>query len=179
MPDLVSIFVNLSHSLAPIQKLLTGFGYLIGVAFILLSLQRFHKIGDSRATSGSQEKMFVPALYFIIGVALIFLPSSFDVLANTAFGSSNVLAYESDTGNPLMDAIDFLIKTTGVLWFIRGSVLLAQASEPGVQEGPKGLAFLVAGVFAINFDNTVQSVDFAMNLFFTHMDTLKQNATGP
>ena len=45
-------------------------------------------------------------------------------------------------------------------------VLLAHGSEPGVQEGSKGLTFMVAGIFALNFDNTVAVIDYALTYFF-------------
>lgn len=178
MPDLVSIFINLSKSLAPIQELLSGFGYVIGIAFVIAAMGKFRKIGDARAQSHSQEKMFVPITYFSIGVGLIFLPTAMSTLANTAFGSNNILAYSSETEDDLTAAIKFLIKTAGVLWFVRGSVLLAHGSEPGVQEGSKGLTFIVAGIFALNFDNTIEAIQYGMNNFFAVMGAVKSNATG-
>ena len=42
MPDLVSIFLNLSQSLGPIQFLVTGLGYVIGIAFVLAALGKVH-----------------------------------------------------------------------------------------------------------------------------------------
>ena len=48
-----------------------------------------------------------------------------------------------------------IIRTAGIIWFIRGSVLVAQASEPGGQHGMKGLVFIIAGILAMNFDNTI------------------------
>lgn len=178
MPDLVSIFVNLSNSLGPVQKLVSGLAYVLGISLFLAALLKFHKIGDARARSNSQEKMFIPILYVFLGAALIFLPSSLDTLAATAFGNANILAYSTDSGDPLINAVKMLIRTTGLIWCVRGMVLLAQASEPGVQEGPKGLAFLVAGVFAFNFDNTVDAINYSLEMFFAFMDSLKQNATG-
>ena len=169
MPDLVSIFLNLSQALAPIQKLLSGFGYLIGIAFVILALHKFHTIGDSRANAPSQEKMFVPLAFLALGVGLIFLPTALSTMANTVFGSGNVLAYSSTKTKTIQDAIEFLIKTAGLLWFIRGSVLLAHGSEPGVKEGSKGLTFIAAGILALNFDNTAEAITYALDTFFEYM----------
>jgi hypothetical protein len=178
MPDLVSIFINLSKSLAPIQSLLSGFGYIIGIGFMLIALGKFRKIGDARAQSHGQEKLFVPVAYGIMGMGLIFLPTAVSTLANTAFGSGNILAYSSDNDDNLTAAVKLLIQTAGVLWFVRGSVLLAHASEPGVKEGSKGLAFIAAGIFALNFDNTTQVIDYALNHLFSLMSAAKGGATG-
>ena len=178
MIDIIKIFTNLAESLGPVQAMLSGFGYVLGVGFVLASLTGFHKVADTKAQSGSQEKIFVPVLYLLMGVGLIFLPTTLSTLANTAFGVGNILAYSESTEDELVGAVKFLIETTGIIWFVRGSVLLANASHPGVQEGPKGLTFLVAGVFAMNFDNTVQAVDFMLANFFTVMTSVKSNATG-
>ena len=178
MPDLVSIFVNLSESLAPIQALVSGFGYVIGIALVIAAIGKFHKIGDARAMSHSQEKIFVPVTFLLMGVGLIFLPTAVSTLANTAFGSSNILAYSTEGKNNITAAVEFLIQTAGVIWFVRGSVLLAHASEPGVKEGSKGLTFIMAGIFALNFDNTTGAIDYALNQLFSMMSTVKSNATG-
>ncbi len=178
MVDLVSIFVNLSQSLAPVQTLLTGFGYIMGISFVMISVSKFRKIGDARAHSHSQEKMFVPTAYFLVGIGLIFLPTTINALANTAFGNDNILAYSSDDEDNLTAAVKLLIQTTGVLWFVRGSVLLAHASEPGVKEGSKGLTFIVAGIFALNFDNTTAAIDYALTHFFALVSAGKTTSGG-
>ena len=56
-----------------------------------------------------------------------------------------------------------IIKTAGLLWFIKGCMMLVHASEPGVQrEGFKGMAFLFAGILAMNFDNTLGFLTWLM-----------------
>jgi hypothetical protein len=42
---------------------------------------------------------------------------------------------------------------------------LVQASEPGVQHGPKGLAFLCAGVMAVNFEGAVEILNYIIAKF--------------
>ncbi len=178
MPDLVSIFINLSKSLAPIQELVSGFGYVLGIGLVIAAMNKFHKIGDARAQSHSQEKIFVPVAFLLMGVGLIFLPTALGTLANTVFGSDNILSYSYEEEDDLTAAIKFLIQTTGVVWFVRGSILLAHSSEPGVKDGSKGLTFIFAGIFALNFDNTVEVLGYALEGFFSMMGTVKGNATG-
>ncbi|AHE66356.1 hypothetical protein Loa_00788 [Legionella oakridgensis ATCC 33761 = DSM 21215] len=74
-------------------------------------------------------------------------------MANTDWGYSNYNPYN------IYSAMRVVIRTAGLIWFVRGCVLLVHASEPGVQHGPKGLAFLCAGVLAINFEGTVAVVN--------------------
>lgn len=123
------------------------------------------KIGDHRAQSSSQEKMFTPMMYLLVGALLIYLPSGMDLMANTAFGVGNVLTYSNYNPANIYSSMGFLIRTAGVLWFIRGCVLVAHSSQPGTQQGLKGLVFLIAGVFAMNFDNTIAMINSALDYF--------------
>lgn len=157
--DLIIMLGNFSESLLPVQRLITGGAYLIGILFFYVALHKLRVIGNARARSSSQEKMFVPISYILAGSALIFLPSAISVMSNTAFGAGNILRYSNFNQLNTYNSMIILIRTAGLLWFVRGSVLLAHASHPGVQEGPKGLTFLIAGVLAINIENTMSMID--------------------
>jgi hypothetical protein len=148
--DLVAMLGNLSRSLSSFDTLLTGLGYLIGIVFMITAMSKFRKIGDARASSGSQEKLFIPVAYFFGGAALIFLPSMLTTLSDTVFGSSNVLQYIQYNPYSVYNSMGIVVQTAGLIWFIRGCVLLVHGSEPGVQEGPKGLAFVAGGILAMN-----------------------------
>jgi len=163
--DLITILGNISQSLFPIQRLITGGAYILGILFFITAISKLRKIGDHRAQSHSQEKMFTPLMYLLIGAALLYLPSALDLMANTAFGIGNVLTYSDYNQGNIYSVMGLFIRTAGIIWFVRGCVLVAYASEPGAQNGPKGLVFIVAGILAINFDNTVAMV----NTLFGHV----------
>ncbi|KGP62623.1 type IV secretion protein IcmC [Legionella norrlandica] len=163
--DLITILGNISQSLYPVQKLITGGAYILGILFFLTAISKLRKIADYRAQSSSHEKMFTPMMYLLIGALLIYLPTGLDVMANTAFGVGNVLTYSNYNPANIYSSMGFLIRTAGVLWFIRGCVLVAHASQPGTQQGLKGLLFLIAGVFAMNFDNTIAMINAALEYF--------------
>lgn len=159
--DIVAMIGNLSQSLLPFQALIAGLGYLIGILFMITAIGKLRVIGNARARGGgSHEKMFIPLAYLIGGTALIFLPSAITVLSRTAFGSGNILQYASYNPYNIYNTMRIVIRVAGIIWFVRGSVLLVHASEPGVQHGPKGLAFLLAGVLAINFEETTAFVNY-------------------
>lgn len=160
--DIVSMIGNLSQSLVPVQTLIAGLGYLIGIFLVITAVTKLKKIGDYRSQGSSGEKMFVPIAYLIGGAALIFLPSALKVLSSTAFGTGNILQYTPYNPYNVYASMKILIQTAGLIWFIRGAVLLVHASEPGVKEGPKGLAFIVAGILAVNFEGTVGAVNFVI-----------------
>jgi hypothetical protein len=163
--DLVTILGNLSQSLYPVQRLISGGAYLLGILFVMKALGKLKKIGDHRAQSSSQEKMFTPMMYLAFGAALIYLPTIMKTMANTAFGVGNVLTYTPPPTPNIYSSIGLIVRTAGVLWFVRGCVLVAHASEPGTQEGPKGMLFIIAGIFAMNFDNTIAVINYILGQF--------------
>ncbi len=163
MLDLVTILGNISQSLYPLQRLITGGAYLLGILFFITAISKLLKIGDRRAQSPSREKMFGPMMYLLIGAILLYLPTALNIAANTAFGVGNVLTYSSYDPTNIYSSMGLLIRTAGVLWFVRGCVLVAQASEPGAQHGPKGLAFIFAGILSMNFDNTISALNTVMS----------------
>lgn len=153
--DLITIIGNISQSLYPVQKLITGGAYILGLLFFITAIGKFRKIADKRAQSSSQEKMFAPMMYLLFGSALIYLPTALNIMANTAFGTGNILTYAQYNPTNIYSAVGLFIRTAGLLWFVRGCVLVAHSSQPGSKDGPKGLVFIFAGILAINFDNTV------------------------
>ncbi len=165
MPDLVTMIGNLSLSFVSVQSLISGGGYLLGIAFVVSGLYKCTKI-----TAHSREKMSVPLAYMIGGVTLIFLPTSIDTLTVTLFGSTSALQYTEYNPYDIYSSMTVLIKTAGLLWFVRGSVLMIHAAEPGKQHGPKGFAFVLAGIGAMNIEYTLGWVGW----FFTYiMNSLK------
>lgn len=153
--DIVTILGNVSRSLYPVQRLITGLAYMLGILFFMTAIAKLRKIGDKRTQSSSNEKMYTPLMHILIGTILVYLPTGLHVVANTAFGVGNVLSYGGYNPANVYSSVGLLVRTAGLLWFIRGCVLLVHASEPGTQQGGKGLAFLAAGVLAMNFNNTV------------------------
>jgi hypothetical protein len=172
--DLVAMLGNLSRSLFPVQHLITGLAYLIGIAFFMVAIAKFKKIGES-AGRGSQEKMFGPLAFLLGGAALVFLPSGVKFLENTTFGAGNVLSYVNYNPYNIYSSMGLIIQTAGVIWFIRGCVLLVGASSPGVQHGPKGLAFLFAGILAVNFQGTAAFINTVMQNLESLTMTIKSS----
>ena len=157
--DLVSMIGNVSRSLYSVESLIAGLGYLIGIFFVIIALSKL----KHHTHSSSQEGMFEPIAYFFGGAALIFLPSMLRTLSNTVFGSGNVLQYIQYNPYSIYNSMGMVIQTAGVIWFVRGCVLLVHGSAPGAQHGTKGLAFIVAGIFATNFEYSVGIVNYCMN----------------
>lgn len=161
--DLIFILGNISQSLYPVQRLITGFAYLLGILFFINAITHLRKIADHRAQSSSHEKMYTPMMYILIGAVLLYLPSAINIMANTAFGTGNILSYAQNNPTNIYSSMGLLIRTAGLLWFIRGCVLVVHAGQPGTKkEGPKGLLFIIAGILSMNFDNTVAMLNTTM-----------------
>lgn len=160
--DLVTIIGNISQSLYPMQRFISGFAYLLGILFFITAISKFKKMGDKRGHAPSQEKMYSPVMYMLMGAFLLYLPSILNIMANTAFGVGNVISYSSYNPMDIYSSMGVLIRTAGLLWFVRGCVLIAHASEPGTKDGSKGLLFLFSGILAMNFDNTIAMVNYIL-----------------
>lgn len=160
--DLTAILSNIAHSLLSIERLVEGFGFMLGVAFVISGLIKLTKINKY-----SKEGLSVPLASIVGGAVLIYLPSSVHVLSNTFFGSSNILSYTNYSGFNVYDSMGILLQTAGVIWFVRGGVLLVHASEPGKQEGFKGMLFVLAGVLSMNFSFTTNALNTMFSYFIS------------
>ena len=160
--DLVSMIGNLSRSLIQVEALVSGFGYVIGILLMIAAIIKLKRVSGS-----SGEGMFGPVAFFVVGTALVFLPSMLGTLSSTAFGNSNILQYiEYDPFN-IYNSMAIIIQCAGLIWFVRGCVLLAHGSEPGAEEGPKGFVFIIAGIFAMNFQGTIGVLNYIMGHLLT------------
>lgn len=161
--DLITILGNFSQSLYPVQRLLTAFSYLLGLMFFYIAVSKIKKIADHRAQSSSHEKMYIPMMYLLMGAFLLYSPTAIDTMANTAFGTGNVLSYIPTNRFNIQGAMGLIIRTAGLLWFIRGCVLVTQSGQSNAKKiGHKGLLFIMAGILAMNFDNTVSMLNNMM-----------------
>lgn len=162
-PSLSEILGNISQTLGPIQGLLSTLAYIFGLLLYYAAIQKLRIIGDFHARGASHEKMFIPVTYILMGSLLFYLPTALHIFTATAFGTGSILQYGNTNPYNIQNSISNLLQVVGFIWFIRGCILLAQASNPGVQHGPKGLAFLCAGIFAINIDKTTGAINYIID----------------
>ncbi len=154
--DLIAMFNNLAVSLLPVQKLISAVGYMLGIVLFVAALQKLRKASEK----GGHQKPFAVFGYFFGATLLLFFPSMIRVLANSVFGSGNILQFSSFTTFSIYHAIYILITTVGIIWFLLGCYLVMLSSEHE-KVGKKGFMYLFAGIFAINFESTVHYVNMA------------------
>lgn len=162
IPDYVTMLHNVSQSLIPVQIMFRGLSYVLGLVFVVTALVKLYLKSSQMGGGGSHEKSLGPFAYLLAGAFMLLLPQANQILGQTAFGVGNVLSYDPNQPSPniIVTSILVFIKAAGVLWFIRGCVLLAHASAPGDIKDctKKGLLFLTAGILSINAENTAMAM---------------------
>ncbi|OGV49302.1 MAG: hypothetical protein A3F46_03260 [Legionellales bacterium RIFCSPHIGHO2_12_FULL_42_9] len=157
------IIRNIADNMRPIQKLVTGFAYLLGIGFAFKALLTLKAYGEAKTMMSSHASMKEPFVYFIVAGFLLFFPSGLDVMLNTMFGNSSILAYHSMGSeiDKFGQSVVLIMQTLGLVAFVRGWVLIARsASSGGGQPGSigKGLTHVIGGILAINIVQTINII---------------------
>lgn len=165
---------NLAQNLIPVQKLISGASYLLGLGFFIKAVLSLKSLGESRAMmSGGHANTKEPLLYFLVASALLYAPSALSTLLVTAFGSSSILAYTPvdsqnstinnlfGSGSAVGESLTIIIQTIGLIAFIRGWILIARSASQGQQPGGlgKGMIHIFGGILAMNIVLTLQIID--------------------
>lgn len=173
--DLIVMLHNLSESLPSINAFIGGFSYLFGIALCITAFIKFKEILNEGG-GGGHANITIPTSYFLIGIGLLFLPSLINAFSTTLFGAqNNILAYSNTSPYNIYDSMTMLIQTIGLIWFVRGCVLLGHESKPNHSQGHnssksshfKGILFIIGGLFGINFHFTVTMIDNIINKLIT------------
>ncbi|MDF1645982.1 MAG: type IV secretion protein IcmC [Legionellaceae bacterium] len=164
-----TVLVNLANSLLPVQNLISGAAYLVGIAFALKALYSLKVYGEARTMQASSSSIKEPIFYLLVAGMLIYFPTAVDIIMNTSFGYTNILAYgdsevassmfggDSDLGNALV----IIFQTIGLYAFTRGWILIARAASQGQPPGGtgKGLMHVFGGILAVNIVGTVEMIN--------------------
>jgi intracellular multiplication protein IcmC len=163
------ILTNIANNLGPVEKLITGAAYLMGIMFAFKALLSLKQHGENKMSSqnaGFKE----PLLYMLVAAVFLYFPTALSVMMDTTFGYTNILAYSSlQTNNPTLNtlfgsgspagrALSTIIQTIGLIAFIRGWIMITRSSTQGQQPGgmSKGIMHVVGGVLAMNIVGTLQ-----------------------
>ena len=165
----VAILTNIANTLEPVQKLISGAAYLIGLAFAIKALYSLKGYGEQRTMMSSNSSLKEPLAYFIVAGMLIYLPTGFQVMMNSTFGpNSSILAYDSSTMSTYFGqnsaagkAVTLIIQTLGLIAFVRGWVLIARSASQGQPPGGtgKGMIHVFGGILAMNIVGTLEIIN--------------------
>ena len=167
------ILTNIANNLEPVQKLITGASYLLGIIFAFKAFASLKEHGEQRTMMSSHASMKEPLIYFIVSAALFYIPTSLDVALMTTFGSANILQYAPiSSDNPVINVLfgsdsligpplTIIIQTIGLGNFVRGWILIARGASGNQQQGGtgKGLIHIFGGILAINIVETVNIIN--------------------
>lgn len=167
------ILTNLSNSLYPVERLITGGAYLMGCAFLFKAIYTLKVYGEARTMMSNNASIKEPILYLIVGAALIYFPTTFKVLMESTFHYNTVLEYAPvNSKNSTLDTLfgsgsvvgrplALLIQVIGLIAFVRGWVLIARSAAQGQPPGGtgKGLVHVFGGILAINIVGTISMIN--------------------
>ena len=165
-----SILTNLGKSLEPIERLLTGAGYLIGRTFAIKGIMTLKSHGEQRSSMSGTGNMKEAGVYLLASAMLLYFPTALQALLNSTFGYSNILAYSSGTAaagwvgsvfgtdSQVGPVLTMIVQIIGLIAFIRGWILIARASGQGQTPGGtgKGMMHVFGGILAMNIIGTMQ-----------------------
>ncbi|MEI6094029.1 MAG: type IV secretion protein IcmC [Gammaproteobacteria bacterium] len=164
-----AVLSNLANSLLSVEKMLTGASYLMGIAFALKAVMTLKSHGEQRS-SGGASSMKEASIYLVVAAMLLYYPTAFEVIMNSTFGYSSVLAYAPisntspllssifGTDNAVGTSLAIIIQVVGLVAFLRGWLLIARSSSQGQGAGNigKGLMHVFGGVMAMNIIGTLE-----------------------
>lgn len=167
------ILTNIANNLAPVQGLITGAAYVIGLSFALKALYSLKVYGEARTMTASHTSIKEPLVYLIVAGIFIYFPTGLAIVLNTTFGSSSILQYAPvNSGNQTINALfgsgsivgrplTIIIQTIGLIAFVRGWILIARAASQGQPPGGtgKGLVHVFGGILAINIVATINIIN--------------------
>lgn len=169
----VDIITNVAASMESVEKLVTGAAYLIGMTFAMKAIYSLKVYGEARSMMAQSSSIKEPVVYLLVAGLLIYFPTGFEIMMNTTFGYSSVLAYAPvSSQNPLLaglfgqdspvgQSLALIIQVVGVIAFVRGWVLVARAATHGQPPGGtgQGLMHVFGGVLAMNIVGTLQVIN--------------------
>ncbi len=161
----------LKNNCGPIIIFVGATAYVMGIWFIVSAVMGLKRLGESAAmASQTHGSMSGPLMKLIIGVVLVYLPSTIDVSVTTLWGygilgsdSSSVVSYSaasSDPFGPIKEGAIAVVRVIGYVSFVRGLVMLSHSGDQGSQQGSfgKGFMHIIGGVLAINIVGTIKII---------------------
>ena len=166
-----NIITNIANNLVPVENLITGGAYIMGIGFALRALNCLKQHGERSAGAQQQSSgLKEPLIYFIVAAVFLYFPTALSLLMNSTFGYSSVLAYAPvnsnnqqintifGSGSEVGRALSLIIQVIGLVAFIKGWLLISKSASQGQPPGgtSKGLVHVFGGILAMNMVGTLQ-----------------------
>jgi len=154
--DALSMLANLSKSYPALTFMVTGLCYVIGMSLMIRAIYYLKVYGELRTMMSTQSSLKIPMTYMVAGAVFLFIPTAFQTMTMTIFGTSSMLGYENidSSINPIvLRAVGGFVQLLGFVSFIRGwMILVANATSPGGGGASfgKGLTHIIGGLLLVN-----------------------------
>jgi len=171
--DAIKMLENFNNAYPSIIRLVSAFCYLLGFLLIIRGVFYLKMYGELRTMMSTQTSAKIPLFLILVGSLFVFLPSTYNNISISFFGSASVLSYDQVTTsmNPLLlKSIVGVVQIIGLLSFIKGwMILVANAQQPGGQATVgKAITHIIGGLCAYNilgFTNVIWNTFYGSNLF--------------
>jgi len=169
-PNFATMMNALKSNAGPIIRFVIATAYVIGLWFIISSIMELKKMGESLHSQSQSSSFSGPIVKFIVGVLLIYLPTTIDVSVwtiwgHTAMGEEGVryMQYAPSGADPfgsIKGGAIAIVRVVGYVSFVRGLIMLSHTSQQGSQPGTfgKGFMHIVGGILAINVVETINII---------------------
>ena len=169
----VNVLTNIANSLLPVENLVTGAAYLMGIGFAFKALFTLKTHGEQRSSLSGTGNMKEALVYVVVSAVLLYFPTAFEALMNSTFGYSTVLAYSQNpyltgilgTNSAVGSSLTIIIQVIGLFAFVKGWIMIARGASQGQGAGNtgKGLMHVFGGILAMNI---VGTIDVIVNTLF-------------
>jgi intracellular multiplication protein IcmC len=168
IPNLATMLTNFATAVPNLMRLVTASAYVMGLFFIIQAVMGMKHLGEMRTMQSREHGFWGPAIEFLVGSALLYLPSTVQSVMGTLWVSTNPYAYVSDsTSNAaFIDACYGVVQLIGTIAFVRGLIILHNAG--GERSDPhamgKAASHLLGGILCINIYGTLQMFEATVGM---------------
>lgn len=154
--DAITMLVNLSKSFPALWKLVTAGCYVIGMGLAIRAIYYLKVYGELRTMMSTQSSLKVPVTYLLVSCVFLFIPTAFQTLTMTFFGTTSPLGYEQVNSNinpVVLAALGGFVQLLGLVSFVRGWLQLVEnAQSPGGGHASfgKALTHIIGGFLLLN-----------------------------
>lgn len=154
VPDIVTMMLTLDKSFPPLIYMVSAMAYLFGFGIILKVIWALKQYG--MGVSMTQQNDLRPLIVqLVVGVLLIFLPSTLKSVLATVYGTDAITGYSQrpDTSwQVVSDSLILFVQFIGLVAVVRGLLHLHRAAGGQGQQNlfSKGIIHLIGGALSLN-----------------------------
>ena len=165
--DFNTIISAMKDNAEPLIRITGIVSYVIGIWFVISAIAKLKTVGQQGAY-GSHTGMSGPIIKLVIGLVLMYLPTTINITVTSFWGGSEgILGYTADTADifaPAKEGAIAIVRVIGYIAFVRGLIILSHSADSGAQPGSlgKGMMSIVGGILAINVVATMEVISHSL-----------------